>query len=1024
MIVDQKKVRKALEELDGERALRQLLERELGYDYEGGLISTDELPAGVEEEVAAEPTLIASTARDGRFTVIHIRLTTPGKLSLTTERRIMERLKKSYPYSLFVFSDSEDRLWHFVNAPLDPEAQAPGHLSGRKQYRRVVVGPGERFRTATERISLLSVNDLAEKSGQEPEDLAALAIHAAHDEAFDVEAVTKEFFREYARVFNRVEALVEGVADAESKRLFTQRLFNRLMFLAFIQKKDWLTFDGSTDYLPALWEDYGRDEAEDKNFYRDRLKLLFFAGLNTPNEVDVAGINDGGYLRELIGTVPYLNGGLFERNEVDNDDAVFVPDEAVRVILMDLFTRFNFTVTESTPLDVEVAVDPEMLGRVFEELVTGRHETGSYYTPKPVVSFMCREALKGHLGAKLPNDEPGAIGRFVEEHDSSGLRDPEGALESLRSVSVCDPACGSGAYLLGMLHELLDLRASLFAARNLDALSDYNRKLEIIQRNLYGVDKDEFAVNIARLRLWLSLVVDFEGEEDQKPPPLPNLDFKIETGDSLTAPDPSGGLEPNMVRDEQVSRLEGMKATFLEAHGEEKRRLRREIKALQDEISEWAHPDGAVSGFDWQVEFAEVFAPDADGNAGGFEVVLANPPYVRQELIKPLKPKLKEVFPEVYTGTSDLYVYFYARALQLLRPGGMIAFISSNKWFRANYGKKLREHIANTTHVTSITDFGDLPVFQGASAYPMIFTAQKDQNAAGDPTVLTQVKSLAPPYPDVAALVRAQGSPLSDDSINGPDWSLTDVETAARLKKMRAAGVPLGEYVKGQIYRGVLTGFNKAFVIDGSKREELISQDPNSAEIIKPFAVGKDVRKWTVDYKDRWLIVTPIGVDIGRYPAIFEHLKQWQPELEKRYDKGKHWWELRACDYYPVFEETKILFPDIAKRPRFAFDTVGVFTNDTTFVTPNKDFYLLGLLNSSIIENFFIELGATVRGGYLRFKTLYVEQIPVPNAPAADREAIAELVQKCLDARGVGCEEWESEIDERVAALYGLSEGG
>lgn len=153
MLVDKEKVHKSLEGLDGERALRQLLERELGYDYEGGLISTEELPAGVEEEVASDPTLIASTARDGRFTVIHIRLTTPGKLSLTTERRIMERLKKSYPYSLYVFSDSEDRLWHFVNAPLDPEAQAPGHLSGRKQYRRVVVGPGERFRTATERIS-------------------------------------------------------------------------------------------------------------------------------------------------------------------------------------------------------------------------------------------------------------------------------------------------------------------------------------------------------------------------------------------------------------------------------------------------------------------------------------------------------------------------------------------------------------------------------------------------------------------------------------------------------------------------------------------------------------------------------------------------------------------------------------------------------------------------------------------------------------------------------------------------------
>lgn len=285
MIVDREKVQKALESLDGEQALRQLLERELGYDYEGGLIPTDDLPAGVGEEIASDPTLIASTARDGRFTAIHTRLNTPSKLSLTTERKIMERLKKSYPYSLFVFSDAEDRLWHFVNAPLDPEAQAPGHLSGRKQYRRVVVGPGERFRTATERISLLSVDDLAEKSGQEPEDLAPLAIHAAHDEAFDVEAVTKQFFREYRRVFESVEESVTGVEDDEDRRrYFVQRLFNRLMFIAFIEKKGWMSFQGRTDYLPALWEDYASRGGGEEDFYRARLKPLFFRGFNSQDD--------------------------------------------------------------------------------------------------------------------------------------------------------------------------------------------------------------------------------------------------------------------------------------------------------------------------------------------------------------------------------------------------------------------------------------------------------------------------------------------------------------------------------------------------------------------------------------------------------------------------------------------------------------------------------------------------------------------------------------------------------------------
>ena len=1003
----QRKVLRLLENFQGIDPLRRLFWSELDYDRENAPLSRRGWPETVSGELAEDPVIFA-TGADGGFEVIHCRLDSE-KLSLQSERRVMEKLlTEGHDRALFVFSDTGRVRWHFVNVRYSTEE------GRRRLYRRITVGPEEEHRTASERIAMLDLDGL--------DGAYALDIQERHDEAFAVEPVTNEFFREYARAFARVESLVGGIDEGatDRRRLFTQRLFNRLMFLAFIQKKGWLRFDGDTNYLPALWRAYLGDE-DDENFYRDPLKLLFFTGLNTPHEVDVAGINDGGYTSEIFGDVPYLNGGLFERNADDNDDAIVVPDAAIETILEDLFGRFNFTVTESTPLDVEVAVDPEMLGRVFEELVTGRHETGSYYTPKPVVSFMCREALKGHLGARLPHDSSGAIQRFVEEHEPAGLRDPEGALEALRNVTVCDPACGSGAYLLGMLHELLDLRERLFAVRSLDPISNYERKLEIIQKNLYGVDIDAFAVNIARLRLWLSLVVDFEGEEDQKPPPLPNLDFKIETGDSLTAPDPSGGLELDMVRDDQVSRMDDLKAGYLKAHGEEKKRLRGEIDGLRRGISTWAHPDGAVGGFDWQVEFAEVFAGDASEarTAGGLEVILANPPYVRQELIKNLKPALKGVFPEVYTGTSDLYVFFYARALQLLRPGGMLAFISSNKWFRANYGAKLRKHVAETTHVTSITDFGDLPVFQSATAYPIIFTAQKGRNEIGGPTVLTQVKTLDPPYPDVAALVGEIGQPLPHDAIDGSDWSLTDAATADRLRTMKAAGIPLGEYVNGQIYYGIKTGFNKAFYVNAQERDELISQDPNSDEVIRPLAVGKNIKRRMVQ-RDQWQVFTPIGVPIKRYPAVFEHLKQWQPELEKRYDKGKHWWELRACDYYEAFDQPKIMYPVLVKNRRFAFDTAGSVTNDKAFVIPIDDLYLLGILNSAPTWGAIAEICSKLRGGFYEMRTVHLSKVPIPNAPAADREAIAELVQKCLDAKGLGCEVWEAEIDGRVAALYGL----
>jgi len=253
------------------------------------------------------------------------------------------------------------------------------------------------------------------------------------------------------------------------------------MFIAFIQKKGWLKFDGKTDYLSALWQDYQQDNGtEDKNFYRDRLSHLFFEGLNNPQQQDIAGINNGGYLKYLIGRVPYLNGGLFERDEDDKDSQIIVSDECIDTILHDLFQRFAFTVTESTPLDVEVAVDPEMLGKVFEELVTNRHGSGSYYTPKPIVSFMCREALKGYLKTQVSGELPDAIDRFVDDHDPVNLGNPEAILESLRRVRTCDLACGSGAYLLGMLHELLDLRQCLFNAKKIDTKTTYQRKLEII----------------------------------------------------------------------------------------------------------------------------------------------------------------------------------------------------------------------------------------------------------------------------------------------------------------------------------------------------------------------------------------------------------------------------------------------------------------------------------------------------------------------------------------------------------------
>lgn len=360
-------------------------------------------------------------------------------------------------------------------------------------------------------------------------------------------------------------------------------------------------------------------------------------------------------LQPIIGTFPYLNGGLFDR-DVNGDDKredVMIPDRCFESILEQLFNRFNFTVTESTPWDVVVAVDPEMLGKVFEELVTGRHESGSYYTPKEIVSFMCREALKGYLETATPGESAAAIARFVDKSEPDDLHDREPVLDALRRVTVCDPACGSGAYLLGMLQELFELRRRLFEVQRLDDRTAYDRKLEIIANNVYGVDIDEFAVNIARLRLWLSLVVEYDGPT---PPPLPNLTFRIERGDSLIAQNPSAEANIGFVKVE-VDRYLDLKRRYLKAHHEEKRTLLREIEQVREQIRSWTGA-AQTGAFDWPVEFAEVFMTEQPEQRG-FDIVLANPPYVRQELITHLKPTLHTMYGELHSGTADLYVYFY-----------------------------------------------------------------------------------------------------------------------------------------------------------------------------------------------------------------------------------------------------------------------------------------------------------------------------------------------------------------------------
>lgn len=542
-------------------------------------------------------------------------------------------------------------------------------------------GPGDPIRTLCE-------FNLPELAWPHPRPSADEWI-AVWSRAFDVEKVTKRFYEDYAAVFESAEHAIGRAKKLrdEELRLFTQTLFNRLMFLRFIERKGWLEFNGRHDYLRAL---FSAPALRGKSFYTGRLQPLFFKGLAIEGEQESAA----------IGRVPFLNGGLFESADLDAK-LKDIPNAAFEAILGPdgLFYRYNFTVEESTPLDIEVAVDPEMLGKVFEELVTGRHDTGSYYTPRPVVAFMCREGLKGVLNDKT-KAPAAAIGRFVDNHEVKGINETHAReiLKALDDLKAVDPACGSGAYLLGLMQEMIALYRLLYSERLIkDSRSLYDLKLRIISQNLYGVDNDTFATNIAMLRLWLSLAVDAD-----EPEPLPNLDFKIETGDSLLAPDPSE--VPDLLRgmlEAQAKSLMNAKNQYLRSHGAEKEEYRECInkgeERLRNELK-LHHGDGIV---DWRIQFAEVFAFPPRG----FDLVLANPPYVRKENIAAsAKPALRSIYAGAVTGQSDLYCYFYSRGLQLLKPGGMHIFVCSNSWLDSGYGAALQEYLLRNAHVLAVYD--------------------------------------------------------------------------------------------------------------------------------------------------------------------------------------------------------------------------------------------------------------------------------------------------------------------------------
>jgi hypothetical protein len=694
-------------------ALKKLFWEELNYARVNEIRSIDPSLHGYLYE---DPWLLASGA-DGAFHVIYMRFS-GGHLSLSEERTIVTKLLSEHPYALFIFSDRAQAKWHFVNVKYEQDN------TKRRIYRRITVGPDERLCTATERLSMLDLKRIASRLMVFP-----LDIQQMHDEAFDVEMITMKFFHEYSKLFALLQRdLFKQTGDPTWAHDYALQFLNRCVFLYFIQRKHWP--GDHTEFLERFWRAYVNSMHEPNTFFENWLKVLFFEAFKDkgtgrhcyfPSEIE-----------DILSLTPYLNGGLFAENDLDKHDGFTITDQRIAQILLFL-EHYNFTITENNPFDQEVTVDPEMMGKVYESLINvstqldERSGAGIFYTPRIEIDLMCRLSLVEYLSAHLGSQNRSLLYDAIFAIEPENKEMADGVLnqhnlwrpvyELLEAVTVVDPACGSGAFLVGMLYVLDDLMARTekyyrpFVSDERERA--YLRKRNIIEHSLYGVDVMQWAVRVAELRLWLALIVDISwGPEElhgRRRPLLPLVTFKLYCGDSL-----------------------------VQKFGDIDFGHNQSLRGLKPVLKQHV------------MEFVEVFAKKQ-----GFDIVIGNPPYVRQEeIVNPLLPlevrstkekkqeykqelarSISRRFPSFFahhelSGKCDLYIYFYLYGLSLLNERGVFSFITSNSWLDVGYGAILQEFLLKHCQIKLVLDNEMRRSFSTASVNTVItLLSAPDENS-------------------------------------------------------------------------------------------------------------------------------------------------------------------------------------------------------------------------------------------------------------------------------------------------------
>ena len=921
-----------------------------------------------------------------------------------------------------------------------------GEATSPKRYTYVFGSDDLLYRTPIERFNFLK------KKGVSFENLkTAFSVEALSDEFFDkyreqyadfIQYITgKRFVKAGSKweekVLGEPNATLMQAFDHNEKKIrdYVKKMMGRITFLHFLQRKGWMC--GDLNYMQNMFEN-----SSYKNDYLDSvLEPLFFGILNTKPAEREALFTDYGWDKSLLAEwkdIPYLNGGLFERDAEDEPESRFPSDYFKR--LFQFFSEYNFTIDENDPNDAEVGVDPEMLGKIFENLLEDNKDKGAFYTPKEIVRYMCQESLIAYLETNTSVAKE-KIRQFVLSPEEGVADIPENKkpklLTALEEVKICDPAIGSGAFPMGLLNELLHCREVLSGEH-------YDRaeiKKSIIQNNIYGVDIEKGAVDIARLRFWLSIVVD-----EETPSPLPNLDYKIMQGNSLIESFMGVDLS-KLTYEKEYKKDKGEFSLF----DDEKNRLQKTVSyllssyyscsdhdkkvKLQQEISDTINKQLEAQAYNpeilrelktinlaennkfflWHTWFSDVFSRD---DKEGFDIVIGNPPYIQLQNNGGELAKLYEDCRfQTFAKTGDIYCLFYEKGWQLLRQQGHLCFITSNKWMRAGYGEKTRGFFAKHTNPKYLIDFAGVKIFDNATVDTNILIFGKEQNEHQTRCAVTD-KLNKESLKNLSDFVQQQSVECRFDSSDS--WVILSPIEQSIKRKIESVGTPLKDW-DIQINYGIKTGFNDAFIISTEKRNEILDncssdeERTKTAELIRPILRGRDIKRYGYDWANLWLINTHNGIkgvkpriDINEYPAVKAHLDQYWDKISKRADKGDTPYNLRNCAYLDDFLLPKLIYPETTQGAFFAYDETGLFLDKTCFMMISKHArYLQATLSSQLFEFAYKRIFSSVELGQHGFQYNKHALIKLPVKIFNESDSVAYSDEFFYNCYGITNEEIE-----------------